>query len=341
MKTLPSQPTHLPRRRMLQLGLGATAGILTTAIGCNNAGVETAQTGAETSNCAVTPDQTIGPFYPHVKNGDGDVDLTRIQGKDGQAEGQVILVRGQILDQNCQPIENALVEIWQANHHGRYSHEGDAANPLPLDPHFEGWGEMTTAADGSYGFKTIKPAPYFFGDPAKPEDWRSPHIHFKVSRRGYHEIVTQMYFEGEERNATDTIIADLPEQERGQFILSPAEDESGIPLFNFNLTLQKVATSEERQAALAACTGKYDMHLDFGTPDAVAVVHKVGNQLLLDIEGYTSVELKPMGKDEFMAASVGRRFVFNRNGDGSVNSVTLYSTSKTHPMPPVVAPKVG
>lgn len=329
------------RRRFLQLGLGATAGILTTSIGCNNANGETAQAGGDPSNCNITPDQTIGPFYPHVKNGDGDVDLTRIQGKDGQAEGSVILVRGRILDENCRPIENALVEIWQANHHGRYSHEGDAANPNPLDPNFEGWGEMTTDTDGSYGFKTIKPAPYFFGDPEKPEDWRTPHIHFRVSRRGYHEIVTQMYFEGEERNATDTIIADLPEQERGQFILSPAKDESGFPLFNFNLTLQKVATPAERLAALAACAGKYDMHLNFGTPDGVAVVHQVGKQLLLDIEGYTSVELKPMGKDEFIAASVGRRFVFNRNGDGSVNSVTVHSISKSKSMAPVVAPKLG
>ncbi len=338
MKTLPS---NLPRRRMLQLGLGATAGILTTAIGCNDAVGETAQAGADPTNCKVTPDQTLGPFYPHIKNGDGDVDLTRIQGKEGQAEGTVILVRGRILDENCQPIENALVEIWQANHHGRYSHEGDAANPNPPDPNFEGWGEMTTGTDGSYGFKTIKPAAYFFGDPEKPEDWRTPHIHFKVSRRGYHEHVSQMYFEGEKLNATDTVIADLPENERSQFILSPAKDESGVPLFNFNLTLQKVATSEERQAALDACTGKYDMHLHLGIPDAVVVVHKEGNQLLLDMEGYATVELKPMGKDEFIAVSIDRRFVFNRNGDGSVNSVTLHSTSKSQPMAPVVAPKVG
>lgn len=338
MKTLPS---HLPRRRMLQLGLGATAGILTSSFGCNNANSETAQAGGDPTNCNVTPDQTIGPFYPHIKNGDGDVDLTRIQGKEGQAEGSVILVRGRILDENCQPIENVLVEIWQANHHGRYSHEGDAANPLPLDPNFEGWGEMTTGTDGSYGFKTIKPAAYFFGDPEKPEDWRTPHIHFRVSRRGYHEIVTQMYFEGEERNEMDTIIAELPENERGQFILSPASEEGGIPLFNFNLTLQKVATSEERQTALAGCAGKYDMHLHFGTPDAVAVVRHDGQQLLLDMDGYATVELKPMGKDEFIAVSVGRRFVFNRNGDGSVNSVTLHNTSKLEKTAPVVAPKVG
>jgi len=150
-----------------------------------------------------------------------------------------------------------------------------------------------------------------------------------------------MYFEGEKLNETDLVIADLPEEERGQFILQPAADENGIPIFNFNITLQKVATSEERQAALDACAGKYNMHLNFGTPDAAATVRRDGDKLLLDMDGYASVELKPTGKDEFIAVSVGRRLVFNRNGDGSVNSVTVHGTSKLAPMAPVVAAKVG
>jgi protocatechuate 3,4-dioxygenase, beta subunit len=341
MKTLPSKPTHLPRRRMLQLGLGATAGILTTAIGCNNASVETAQTGAETSNCAVTPDQTIGPFYPHVKNGDGDVDLTTIQGKTGQAKGQVILVRGRILDENCQPVENALVEIWQANEGGRYSHEGDAANPIPLDPYFEGWGEMTTGTDGNYGFKTIKPGAYSFDDPAVVENWRTPHIHFKVSRRGYHEIVTQMYFEGEALNDTDTVIEELPEEERGQFILAPERAEGGIQVFNFNLTLKKVATSEDRLAALDACAGKYGVSLPHRPPNEAVTVRRDEQRLFLDLPGYATVELKPQGKDAFLATSIDCRLVFNRNGDGSVNSVTIHSTSKSVKIDPSIGTKIS
>ena len=341
MKTIPSKPSGLPRRRLLQLGLGATAGILATGIGCKNANGETAQTTDPSSNCDVTPDQTIGPFYPHIKNGDGDVDLTTIQGKEGQAKGVVILVRGKISNENCQPIENALVEIWQANYLGRYSHEGDSGNSNPLDPNFEGWGEMTTDASGNYGFKTIKPAAYSFDDPANPENWRTPHIHFKVSLRGYHELITQMYFEGEELNATDTVIADLPEEDRAQFILRAAQNEKGIPIFNFNLTLKKVATSEERLAALDACTGKYDMNLHYGTPKAEALVHRDGQKLLLDMAGYTTVELKPQGKDEFIAISIDRRFVFNRNGDGTVDSATLHSTSKFDKMTPFVVQKIS
>lgn len=338
MKTLKSNPS---RRRMLRLGLSATAGIFATGIGCKNASGEIAETNTTATNCKVTPDQTLGPFYPHIKNGDGDVDLTTIQGKKGQAKGQVMFVRGRILDEQCQPVENALVEIWQANDGGRYSHEGDSNNSIPLDPNFEGWGEMTTGADGSYGFKTIKPGAYFFGDPEKPEDWRTPHLHFKVSRRGYHEIVTQMYFKGEELNETDTIIAELPEDERAQFILSPKQEEGGIPVFSFDLKLKKVASSEERLAALDACTGQYNMSLPYRKPDEKVVIHREDQKLFLDMPGYATVELKPQGKDEFLAISIDCRLVFNRNGDGSVNSVTVHGTSKSQPMAPVVAPKVG
>lgn len=332
---------HHKRRRFLQLGLGASAGFLTTGFGCNNASGETAHAADPSSTCEVTPEQTIGPFYPHVKNGDGDVDLTTIQGKESQAEGAVILVRGKILDENCRPIENALVEIWQANHRGRYSHEGDASNPVPLDPNFEGWGEMSTDADGSYGFKTIKPGAYSFDDPEVVENWRTPHIHFKVSRRGYHEIITQMYFEGEELNNTDTVLDELPAEERGQFILSPEREEGGIPVFSFNLTLKKVATSEERMAALDACAGKYLMNnLPFGTPKKEVLVRRDGQKLFLDMADYATVELKPLGKDEFTAPAINCRFVFNRNDDGSVNSVTVHPTSKYADTTPAVALKI-
>ncbi|MBK8557424.1 MAG: hypothetical protein IPL65_17425 [Lewinellaceae bacterium] len=332
------QPSTHPRRRFLQLGLGATAGFLATGMGCNPTDYQKAAQNA--ANCTLTPEQTIGPFYPHVKNGDGDVDLTTIQGKEGQAQGQVIFVRGKILDENCAPIPNALVEIWQANHAGRYSHEGDSANPQPLDPNFEGWGEMATDAEGNYGFKTIKPAAYSFDDPTVIENWRTPHIHFKVSRRGYHDLITQLYFSGEKYLDTDTVLADLPEANRGQFILSPTTTDNGIPAFAFNLTLSKVATAAVRLATLDAYAGKYAMDLPFGTPKAPVTVHRDGEKLLLDIAGYTSVELNGTGKDEFDTPSISRRLVFNRDAQGAVGSVTVHSTSKAEPFTPFVAEKM-
>ena len=325
--------TENKRRQFLQLGLGATAGILTAGIGCKNANTETAQ--ASTSGCNATPEQDLGPFYPNKKNGDGDVDLTIVQGKKGQAEGEVILVRGSVTDENCQPIEGVLVEIWQANRHGRYSHEGDTNNDNPLDPNFEGWGEMATGPAGDYGFKTIKPGSYAIGE----DEWRTPHIHFRVSRRGYHEVVTQMYFEGEKLNETDSVLAESSEEEQSQLILTPGEGEGGIPVFKFNLSLRKVATLAERNAALDAFAGKYDL-LEEGEAAQVLTFRRDGNQLFHDLPDYTSVELKPDGKDEFLAKPIYRRFAFQRSTNGSVESVTLTTTSKVEEMTPSVAMKL-
>lgn len=187
-----------------------------------------------------TPRQTGGPFYP-TKRGEADPDLTQVQDRGGRAAGEVISVRGRVLDQEKKPIADAVVEIWQANSYGRYDHERDAGNPRQLDPNFQGWAEILTNERGEYGFKTIKPGSY-------PVDgrggWtRPPHIHFKVSRRGYHEITTQMYFADEPLNERDGI----------RNALSPAERESVTVRFqpganadtsaragNFDITLKRV-----------------------------------------------------------------------------------------------------
>ncbi len=331
LKIINMKSNENKRRQFLQLGLGATAGILATGFGCNNENGTASAPTTTSGSCTTTPEQDLGPFYPHVKNGDGDVDLTTIKGKTGQAKGEIILVRGKVTDENCQPIEGALVEIWQANQHGRYSHEGDTNTDNPLDPNFEGWGEMTTKADGSYGFNTIKPGKYAISE----TDWRTPHIHFKISRRGFHEVVTQMYFEGEKLNETDMVILELPTEERAQFILSPS-NEKGIPVFSFNLSLRKVATHAEHLASLDACVGSYDLILQGKEPKQYKV-RRDGNQLYLAMKGYTSVELKMAGKDEFLARPISRRCIFNRAADGSVESLTLKRTDREVETSPQIA----
>lgn len=311
----------LPRRRLLQLGLGATAGLLTTGLGCTN-----------TEICAVTPEQDLGPFYPITQGEDEDIDLTLIKGHTERATGEIILVRGRILDDHCQPVKDALVEIWSANTHGRYHHERDD-NPKPYDPNFQGWGEMLTNEAGEYGFKTIKPGAYAWGNPKDLNEWRTPHIHFKVSRRGYHEIITQMYFSGEKLNDTDTVLAELPANERAQFILSPAPDESGIPVFTFDVTIQQVRTSKQRIEALAALTGKYELPDEEDWLKSLTI-RLDGERLYLDIPDYTSVELKPLGKEEFLAQPIYRRLVFLSSDEGKVEGLVAFNTSTIEPKEP-------
>jgi protocatechuate 3,4-dioxygenase beta subunit len=216
---------------LLSAGAGAAAGLLAERLGAQ----------PPTACAEATAAQTSGPYYPTRDREDEDPDLTRVRGRSGRAAGEVLYVRGRVLDQECRPVANALVEIWQANTWGRYDHEKDAANPRQLDPNFQSWAEMLTDAEGRFRFKTIKPGAY----PADDQGWvRPPHIHFRVSRRGYHELVTQMYFAGEPLNERDRIFNELApeEQERVTVAFEPAprDLEAGARLGQFEITLRQV-----------------------------------------------------------------------------------------------------
>jgi protocatechuate 3,4-dioxygenase beta subunit len=140
-----------------------------------------------------TPDQILGPFYPLQQEPVVNGDLTG----GGRAHGTVLHLSGRVLTSAGAPVPNARVEIWQANAQGRYAHPNDT-NPTPLDPHFSGFAATTTDEDGRYQFKTVRPAAY----PAGPDRMRPAHIHFKVTGTR-EQLVTQMYFVGEEWNDRD------------------------------------------------------------------------------------------------------------------------------------------
>lgn len=187
-----SDDKNLSRRRLLGLSL-AVGGLA----------ISGATRSAFAQGLKPTPRQTLGPFYPNLKPLDQDADLTRITGKPASAQGQLLHVMGQVLNLKGEPVAGALVEIWQANTHGRYDHPGDS-NPAPLDPNFQGFAQQHTDAQGRYRFKTIKPGAY----PAAPDWVRPPHIHFAVTHQKQ-RLVTQMYFPGEALNEKDFLLQEL------------------------------------------------------------------------------------------------------------------------------------
>lgn len=184
---------------------------------------------------AVTPTQTEGPFYPIVDQIDKDADLTRVEGRDETAQGEVIVVEGRVLDESGEPVEGALVDVWQANANGRYAHEADP-NPAPLDPNFQSWAKMVTDDEGRYRFRTIKPGAYKVAD-----EWsRPPHIHFKVARRGYRELTTQMYFAGDPLNDVDRLLQTVPENQRGMLVVDFQPHADDAPHGTFDVILAAV-----------------------------------------------------------------------------------------------------
>jgi protocatechuate 3,4-dioxygenase, beta subunit len=148
-----------------------------------------------------TPDQILGPYFPTRRHAFTSNDLTTVKRSASRAQGEIIEVRGRVLNLNGEPVHAARLTIWQANSFGRYSHANDS-NPAPLDPNFVGYTRIRSSDDGRYTIKTIKPGAY----PASPNWTRPPHIHFEVQAR-FEWLVTQMYFPGEPLNDRDRLLA--------------------------------------------------------------------------------------------------------------------------------------
>lgn len=213
----------MTRRKALQTGVGTVAGLLAVA------------THAE--SVEITPDQDEGPFFPIHEQADKDADMTLLQGHTERAKGDVIVIHGRVVDESGAPVAGALIDIWQANAVGRYSHEKDP-NTAPLDENFQSWAKLVTGDDGEYRLKTIKPGDY----PATADWWRPPHIHFKVAKRGFRELTTQMYFAGEELNDKDFLLQELPAEEQQKLIVTMQQPEAGtVPTGQFQIVLAKVS----------------------------------------------------------------------------------------------------
>lgn len=101
-----------------------------------------------------------------------------------QAQGEVLLLTGGVLDVDGQPLEGATVEIWQTDASGVYDHPGDPAT-ASRDRTFQFYGTSIADEHGVYLFRTILPGEY---------EPRPRHIHVKVKIGGAEVLTTQFYF---------------------------------------------------------------------------------------------------------------------------------------------------
>jgi len=126
-------------------------------------------------------------------------DLTRISPDRPRAHGEAVEITGTVRTQSGAPLRHGLLEIWNANHYGRYRHIEDHSG-LQLDENFFGMGRVVTDENGQYKFWTVSPGAYL----ARPDigRWRPKHIHISVSG-GSSRLITQMYFPDEPNNHSD------------------------------------------------------------------------------------------------------------------------------------------
>lgn len=177
-----------------------------------------------------TPNEIEGPFYPLIAQKDQDFDLTRIKGHKTLAKGKHIFIHGEVMDTEGNPIEDAIVDLWQANTFGKYAHPYDP-NPAPIDEDFQGWAIVPSSENGEFSFKTVFPGAY----PASRGWVRPPHVHFKVSKRGYRELVTQMYFPDQKLNLLDRLLRAKSQDEQEKMIAKSSSDKSDAYIYQIVL----------------------------------------------------------------------------------------------------------
>jgi protocatechuate 3,4-dioxygenase alpha subunit len=169
--------------------------------------------------------QTIGPYLR--------IGLEWMQVEDLAPKGvagERVAIRGRIIDADGKPVNDAAVEIWQANSHGRYAHPEDKQDK-PLEPHFLGYGRSLTDDNGAFRFNTIKPGRM----PGPGGKLQAPHLSVTIFMRGLlKQLQTRLYFPNDPANGEDPVLALVPAERRATLIARPASDGA----LDWNVVLQ-------------------------------------------------------------------------------------------------------
>lgn len=139
------------------------------------------------AECRATSSAVKGPYWRP------DAPFTNDLRREG---GEVIAVHGVVRSaRTCNPVAGALLEVWQADHLGKY--DLDYGRGVTF-----GRARIRSDANGAFAFRTIRPAPY---------GRRPAHIHFVLSAEGHRSLVTQLYFEGDPHLGSDPLDAVHPD----------------------------------------------------------------------------------------------------------------------------------
>jgi protocatechuate 3,4-dioxygenase alpha subunit len=175
-----------------------------------------------------TPSQTVGPFF-HLNLTAGQHSIRCIAGP--QAKGERVLLSCQVFDGDGEPVNDAMIEIWQADAEGRYNSPEDPSRK-DADPGCRGFGRLPTSEDGSCEFETIRP-----GRVAGPNNLlQAPHIEVAIFARGMlKQLYTRIYFAGDPANSQDPVLALVPQDRRETLMAHPDPARPGGWRFDIRL----------------------------------------------------------------------------------------------------------
>jgi len=181
----------------------------------------------------------LGPFHlPDAPVLDAPFELPHRPDEPGDATR----FYGRVTDVDGNPLQNANLDVWQADAEGRYS------GFMPGPPEGNLRGQVRTDADGRYEVRTVVPGPYTIPldgptgrmtAAAEWSPWRPAHIHLIVSAEGHEPLVTQLFID-----TSDHLHDDVASAVKDELIVHPAPsaDEDGLLEFEYDFALAPART---------------------------------------------------------------------------------------------------
>lgn len=112
-------------------------------------------------------------------------------------KGEDMVVHGRILDTQGNPIEGAVIDVWQANDEGFYD-----VQQKGIQPDFNLRGVFSTGSDGRYWFRAVKPRFYPIPDDGTVgkllgslgrHPYRPAHLHYILKAQGFETLTTHIF----------------------------------------------------------------------------------------------------------------------------------------------------
>jgi protocatechuate 3,4-dioxygenase alpha subunit len=180
-----------------------------------------------------TPSQTVGPYFayglpPEQYRYDFRSALTPVVASE-RVEGEAITLLGQVFDGAGKPVNDAMIEIVQADAAGRYVDTPEAAAASG----FRGAGRAGTGTDAEnrFVFETVKPGASAPGE--------APRIDVILTMRGLlSHLFTRIYFDDEAvANANDPVLQSVPAARRDTLI-ARRQIMAGRVTYRFDIRMQ-------------------------------------------------------------------------------------------------------
>ncbi|ANB12866.1 hypothetical protein AWJ20_1144 [Sugiyamaella lignohabitans] len=144
----------------------------------------------------------LGPFHAHAHEFENGAAIA------SEGKGEMCVFECTLKDTNGRPIEGGSIDIWETDETGHYDTQYEDRDGPDCR------GIVHSDKNGDFWVKGIRPVSYPIphdGPVGKllkllnRHPYRPAHIHFKIKKEGYDELITALYVKGDEYETSDAV----------------------------------------------------------------------------------------------------------------------------------------